>query len=88
MLESLLIAIGLSIVFIILVQCFPKYMIYGTVYAGSALLFILAVVLLLYKSNSKLNIVLSVVLLIVFAATVAGACMLHSSLALGSVFLE
>ena len=84
----LLLAVGGSILFAFLVQCFPKVMTWFTIYASLLVLIGLAVVLFFYKTENPSKISISIALAVLFMIILVSVCMQAKQIKIGTISLD
>ena len=80
-------AVGVSILFALLVQCIPKIMAWFTIYASLLVLIGLAVVLFFYKTENPSKMYISIALALLFIVILASTCMYSKQTEIGGLFL-
>ena len=84
----LVLAVGASVLFALLVQCIPKVMASFTIYASLLVLIGLAVVLFFYKTENPSKMYISIALALLFIVILVSACIYTKQTKIGAIFLE
>lgn len=85
---SILMAIGLSVVFTIFVHCFPKKMMWITIILSLLVLVGLSVTVFLYKSEHAGKVVIGALLASLFFIITFSVCLYKQSIKVGAVYLK
>lgn len=85
---SILMAIGLSIIFTFFVHCFPKKMMWITIILSLLVLVGLAVTVFLYKSEHAGRIIIGALLAALFFIILFSVCLYKQSIKVGAVYLK
>ena len=83
-----LLSLGLSILYVILTQCFPKFMNKVVVFIGMIMTLVLTICLFIYPSNSGLKIIIALFFLLMFVVIVFNYISNRKTFEMQGVFLE
>lgn len=85
---SMILAISFSLLYVVLVQCFPKFMNIAVIVLATLVILALAICVFTYQYNANGKILVGILLCILFFIILLSSCKNRKSVTINGVFLD